>query len=68
MTENEMIKYIGENWPSILTGVLVASVWLRLSRYTERHKVLENRVRRLMETCATVNPEHAKNLFDDEGK
>ena len=61
MTESEIIKYIGQNWPSILTGLLVASVWLRLSRFAEKHKTLEKRVRRLMEACAQINPDHAAN-------
>jgi hypothetical protein len=67
MTENEIIKYIGANWPSILTGLLVASVWVRLSRFAEKHKTIEKRVRRLMETCAEKHPEFARQLFDDEG-
>jgi hypothetical protein len=67
MTEGEIMKYIAANWPSIATGLLVASVWIRLSRFTEKHKTLEKRVRRLMDACAEVNPEHAKKLFDDEG-
>ncbi len=68
MTENEMIKYIGANWPSIVTGLLVASVWIRLSQFTARFKTLEKRQRRQMEVCAEKHPEYARKLFDDEEK
>jgi hypothetical protein len=67
MTENDLIKYVAANWPSIVTGMLVASVWLRLSRFTARYATIEKRVRRLMEICANQHPEKAQKLFDDEG-
>lgn len=66
MTEIQIWNFIVANWPSIATGLLVASVWVRLTRFSEKHRVIERRVRRLMESCAEINPKKARKLFDDE--
>lgn len=58
-------KEIAEHWPSLMTGLLAAVVYVRLHRFAARQKILEKRVKRLMDVCAEQHPEKGRTLFDD---
>ena len=59
--------WLGQNAPSIATGVITTVLLLRIQKFISRQNVMEKRQRRQMEICASKNPEHARKLFDDEG-
>ncbi len=65
----ELMKWLAANWPSIIVGLTVASVYLRLSRFVHRLTKAEETLEIIRETHVERHPEDWKKLYkgrDDE--
>lgn len=65
MVEKETLTWFLTNWPSIVAGLIAASIYVRLTGYAARLDRIEKRQRRLMNVCSETHPEKARALFDD---
>ena len=65
-TEAQIWVWVAANWGSIASGILAGVIYVRLHRYIARLDRLEKRISRVMESCAKLNPEQARWLYDDE--
>ena len=68
LTDVQIWIWLGQNAPSIATGMIAFVILWRMKGFVVRQNILEKRLRRVMESCAEKNPEHARKLFDDEGE
>jgi hypothetical protein len=59
----EAVKWLVQNWPSIIVGLTVASVYLRLSRFVARLTKAEEIVEIIRETHVERHPEDWKKLY-----
>ncbi len=59
----EVIKWLSANWPSIIVGLTVASVYLRLSRFVARLTKTAEIVEIIRETHVERHPEDWRKLY-----
>ena len=62
----EIAKWLALNWPSLITGLVAASVYVRLSRFVNRLTRIEHTVDLIREIHAERHPEHAARLYRED--
>lgn len=64
--DTEIIKWLLVNWPSVIAGLVVASVYLRLSRFVHRLNRIEKTIELMREIHVERHPEHGARLYKEE--
>ncbi len=62
----EVLRWLALNWPSVITGLVVASVYLRLSRFVNRLTRIEHTINVMREIHVERHPEHGAKLYRED--
>lgn len=66
MNETQLLTYILNNWPSFISGAIIATVLYRLTSFNARLEKLEKKLNRQIKLCIDADPLRAKRLLSDD--
>ena len=60
------LKWLLENFPSLITSLVIAAAWIRFERFTGRVNKLEKQLKRQINVCIKQDATRAKELLGDD--
>ena len=65
MIDTEIIKWLAQNWPSVIIALMIAATYTRVSNFSASQQQINKRVLKLAKLHASRHLEDAAYIYDD---